>query len=350
MINNAKTLLSTFIVLTFQMSAHLQAAPAISSASGGSENLLSNVAITITGTGFGEPTAKPILYDMVDNKTIYESIASGTEVTVQNSPWNEVSEYIYSRTPPKIVKEGDLRYPEAVATYEGAVSFVGKPDGLSNINASKIYVSWYFRPSNEIGANEANKFIRIWDRLDGEGLRLSWTSMHMTYPVVDLDYIPPTSWGSTLPTPNVWSHFEIYANAEKGTIEAKVNGSVKHQVTDFRKSNSPNGLTIGLIGFDPVDNNKYATTKFRFKDIYVSTSQARIEISESKTWDPKSKREILSFTTWTNTKIEANFNSAADALSEKYIYVIDENGNVNSQGFPLECDQCPAPPKSVIVN
>lgn len=306
--------------------------------------------ITITGDGFTGNDNKVLLYDLVNNLTQYQSVQSGEPVTSNNSAWGAASETNWGRTPPKFVKSGDLRYPNAKIAYEGAVSFLEKPKKLDGTNLRKIYVSWYFKPDYLVGESEANKYIRIWDRLDGLGTRISWTSMHLTYEAREINYSPPASWSSTRPSNGKWNHFEVYVDSDKNIIEASLNGETKHSVTDFRKSSNSNGFTIGLIGFDPVHNDEYTSTSFRLSDVYVSNSRARVEISDSAQWNPQANREILYYDSWSNGKINAQLNDAAKRFDKMYLYVIDNNGDVNKNGYVVsECKQCPNPPSSINI-
>ncbi|WP_123635436.1 hypothetical protein [Marinobacter sp. R17] len=306
--------------------------------------------ITVSGSGFTEENQKVLLFDLVSNRDLYSNLSSGTEITSSNTAWGDVSGTNWGRTPPKFVKSGNLRYNGAVGAYQGAVSFLEKPKALSGLGLNKLYVSWYFHPDYLVDSGEANKYIRIWDRLDGLGTRISWTTMHITYEARELNYSPPADWVATRAPANQWNHFEIYVDAEKNLIEAKMNGDIKHRVTDFRKSSDTEGLTVGLVGFDPVDNDKYAGTEFRMSDIYISNSRARIEVSDSPTYDPTSHRELLPYDSWSNGGIVAELTPAAQDMDTMYLYVIDSNGDANKEGFPITgCEKCPSPPASINI-
>ncbi len=71
-------------------------------------------------------------------------------------------------------------------------------------------------------------------------------------------------------------------------------------------------------------------------DIYVDNTRARVEIGDASTWDACSHREIQLATTWNNEQIEIIVNLGnMDPQSDKYLFVIDKEGNVSTTGYSL---------------
>lgn len=339
-----KTTVGIFVALTFGLASLGNASPRISYVGG---EIREDSVLTINGTGFSEINTGQVLYDLVSNQKEYDTLSSGSTVPVNEGPWSQGTN-VWGN-PLTIVKSGDLRTPNATAAYYGEVkAYIGWPRILSNTNNDTLYVSWWYNPSQLANNGGSNKYIRIWDRSDGTATRISLTQMHMTYTGTSGD--SHTSWGTTQPAANEWNRFEIYVDNSKNSIIASLNGKIVQNVNDFQKARSSEGLTVALIGFDPSENNRYPNYSFKMKDIYVSTSRARVELSTSNTWDPSSKREVLNPIEWSNEKLTVDLNYFAHKPSEAlYLYVIDHNGNVNTEGFPL-CEKCPGRPEGVRVD
>jgi len=74
----------------------------------------------------------------------------------------------------------------------------------------------------------------------------------------------------------------------------------------------------------------------QFDDIYIDTTQSRVEIGEASTFDTCTIREIQPPTAWSNNSITftANQGSFSDG-DTAYLYVVDEDGSVNEQGYQI---------------
>ncbi|WP_165855276.1 hypothetical protein [Marinobacter sp. JSM 1782161] len=328
-------------VAIFGFSASVFAAPSVNSVSGEFTN---GGTITIQGSGFSNADAVTVLYDTVDNQSVYSALSDGAAISEDNSPWTHTNVY---GTPISITRSGDMRSSDSSAVYYGETkSYLGWPAALENQQNRKIYMSWWFKPNQRADSGGSNKFARVWDLSDGTGTRISWTQMHMTFNDVN-DTSP--NWATTQPNANEWNHLEMYVDADSGLIRTWLNGERKHNVTTFEKASNSSGLSVGLVGFDPSIASNYGNLNFRMTDIYVSKSQARVEISDSPTWDPTSHRELLKINSWDSGEIQAEMNLLGfDSFANLYIYVVDENGDANQSGFPV-CEKCPSEPESLTV-
>jgi hypothetical protein len=72
-------------------------------------------------------------------------------------------------------------------------------------------------------------------------------------------------------------------------------------------------------------------------DIYVQKdTQARVELGDKPTWQSCTHREIQMPSSWSNTSITVKVNPGSFSRGKSaYVYVIDSNGNVNAQGYPV---------------
>lgn len=332
-----------FTVALIWATSQAQATPVISSVDG---DLQEGSTLTISGSGFGSNPV-PFLYDQVQNQDSYSTLQDGEIVPEDSGPWSHNTN-IYGN-PIEITRSGDLRTPTSSAAYYGDVkSYLGWPRALDGKSNRKIYISWWYKPNQLVDNGGSNKFVRVWDRSDGNGTRISWTQMHMTYSSTSGN--SETNWATTQPNANTWNHMEIFVDADNNRITNWLNGERKHNVTDFQKANTSEGLNVGLVGFDPSIASNYPNYTFRMDDIYVSPTLARVELSDSPTWDLANRREPLNVTSWSDSKIAADLNLLSFGSSDGlFVYVVDQNGVANKEGFPLLCEKCPSKPESVTI-
>jgi hypothetical protein len=153
------------------------------------------------------------------------------------------------------------------------------------------------------------------------------------------------SWANWGGNSNTWNHLEIWVDGASGVIETRTNGQLIHNISDFKKSPIDEGLNIKLVGFDPSIAENYSTLTFTLDELYVSTSRARVVVSESATWDVArrtGKPQLIK--SWSSDEISFELQPQTGQQAENlYLYVIDSSGEANHQGFPL-CLQCPNPP------
>jgi hypothetical protein len=94
-----------------------------------------------------------------------------------------------------------------------------------------------------------------------------------------------------------------------------------------------------IIGWDNVwgsDNGSsdHAPNDFYIDDVYMDASWSRVEIGNAPTYDACTYREVQVPRSWTSNSIEVQTNAGSLASFPRlYLYVTDENGQVNSTGF-----------------
>jgi hypothetical protein len=330
--SSAKVLSVTMLSLVWSLPLPATAAPEISSASG-IEGI--GFDVTISGSAFGGKNSSFNLSENANQYTYtsgYQALSGLSQDSLwgtKGSPW----------ATPLITKTEDSTgnhfYFGETKSYN---SWIEPLQGQAN---NSIYVSWFFNPSQSpSAAGGSNKFIRIWDHSSGDYTRISWTQMHMTY-----EGTPSPSWSNWGGSENTWNHLEIWVDGTEGVIQARTNGKLIHDISDFQKSPIDEGLNIKLIGFDPSIPAGYSALKFMLDDLYVSTSRARVVLSESATWDAARANGKPQLTkSWSNEEISFELQPrTGQRIEELYLFVVDSSGKANSQGFPL-CPQCPNPP------
>lgn len=336
--------LRLFCLLTL-LSSFTYADPKISSIKGKVKN---NGTIVLSGSNFGVNNL-PILWDTTDNQVYSDELENGDPIPTDQGPWTQNGN-LWSN-PITISKTGTLRSTHRKSMYSGNTKgYLGWPRISDPTNSDSVYISWWFKPESSISdKGGSNKVIRIWDAQDGNHTRISKTHMHMT--AFHESHDPGTSWGEWGGNVNRWNRLDIWVDGKANILKTWTNGELVHSFSNFQKSATTDAsLTIGLIGFDPNVGKNYQDTIFHLSDIYASRSMARVELSNSSTWDEvDATKEIQIPTSWSESEIVITLNQGSIDLKEAYLFVIDSNGNVNSEGISI-CSSCPYPPKGLSVN
>jgi hypothetical protein len=80
-------------------------------------------------------------------------------------------------------------------------------------------------------------------------------------------------------------------------------------------------------------------------DVYVDTSWQRVMVCAQSTWAACANKSIQIPSAWSDTAISVTLNKGLlSGLVGSYLYVIDADGGVNAQGFPLCTSDCPPNP------
>lgn len=299
--------------------------------------------VTLNGTGFGSRSPDFILKDNAESYVFLNRMNRESPVS-HNDLWGQQgSNWAKALTPNRsssLTRGSDNIIYEAVGK-----AFMGWPRPLSDQSNRSLFVSWWFNPTSDPGASGgSNKFLRVWDAANGEHTRMAWDQMHIVYWRKDIDGSGNIQWGGWNGIVGRWNRIDTWMDADANVIRIDVNGKTAIDVKDFRKSDVSNGLTIGLIGFDPSVASNYESLRFGVDDIYVSDVQSRVEISNSPNWsDPSNTREIQAATKWTDSEVAFELSAGIVDLSKPlYLYIVDRNGEVNQKGFEIS-SKAPSP-------
>lgn len=78
------------------------------------------------------------------------------------------------------------------------------------------------------------------------------------------------------------------------------------------------------------------STTLYYDNIYIDNSWARVEIGDKNTYDSCTHREMQIPATWADGHISIKANAGSFASGKTvYLYVVDENGVVNTAGYPV---------------
>lgn len=298
--------------------------------------------IQVIGTGFSTPEFKAVVSDRADSHGVINNGVLTPDLG-PSTPW-ENNEYSKWATPLSVT----------VWNHNGAQEYVytGKIRSsnmyLANFadkDSHSLFVSWDYMPSeNPNHSGGSNKFIRIWGDRSGEGTRISWTQMHMTY-----SGTTHPSWSAWGGSPGEWNRMEIWVDGTKGRIIARVDGQIVHRIDDFQKQIESTGLNIRLLGFDPSVGSPYMEMVTRIDNVYAATTQARVIISDKRSWaEARASGTLQLPISWNNDEILFKLQIEKGDQSElSYLYVVNEFGEVNEEGFEF-CNGCPLAPTLTI--
>ena len=89
-------------------------------------------------------------------------------------------------------------------------------------------------------------------------------------------------------------------------------------------------------------------TKVWIDDLYVSQSQARVELCAAASWALCRNKEIQQPLTWSGSQITVRVNRGAlPSLTGAFVYVVDSTGAANAVGIPLLATKAPDPATNV---
>ncbi|NTW27424.1 MAG: hypothetical protein HGA36_03800 [Candidatus Moranbacteria bacterium] len=141
-----------------------------------------------------------------------------------------------------------------------------------------------------------------------------------------------------------WAKMEFYIKlsstpgAADGEIQTFMDGyQIRNSVGDVTLGISPNGttfqnLTLSFYVAHDVGGDYYIYND----DIYLDNTRARVELCPNVAWATRGQCETQIPSAWNAGQITANFNDGALLGGvNAYVYVVDENGNVNADGYAI---------------
>ncbi len=325
--------------------------------------------ITITGTGFGIKFAdKPLLWADVE--------AGDTNPTLlgRHTIWDRVSNLSIT------TENQDANSTNSV---RGVVNADGSPNNVNFIlneipGITKVYAFVrrnYNHPDwwNVMAGGRFNyKFFRLWTQPIGNPTvypntiftyaEMSPTIRITTEGVGGCKAGDDQDWGgeplAVVPPVQQWLREEYAVLRGNGNGVAKFwsNGILIKDLSGLYTASgfcSPDPYTdawasISIENFWTVVAPPQGAFVY-FDDVYIDDTWARVMIGNQPTFVASTHREIQIPSSWDNSSITITLNKGSfSILSNIYLYVIDENGNVNASGFPL-CSVCPDPPISLRV-
>lgn len=126
--------------------------------------------------------------------------------------------------------------------------------------------------------------------------------------------------------------FNYYQNGILGT-----DNKFRNRTTEY-----PN--RYDWVSQSQVSNGAQPGSIMYYDSLYLDDTWHRVVICKSKTWATCGGSEVQIPTEWNDTKIIIHTNLGGfDPKSSLFLYVVDQDGVANNDGYPL-CLKCPLPP------
>lgn len=182
----------------------------------------------------------------------------------------------------------------------------------------------------------SNKYIRVWeDPLGKEGVRISWTQMQVH-----------GQWEYAPVKPDQWHlmEFMLDTNTKQLTVYTDRQWVASVDASDENPVQGKWSPTIALLGFNGKIQEFQET---QIDDIYMDKSFSRVVIASEPNFSKLDGYELQYPVEWSGQEIKVKLNfGKIDPKTKTYLYVINENGDVNELGYPL-CKTCGAPPSKI---
>ncbi len=340
----------TLAFLAFFISMQCIAQPTINNVNGAIQH---GQSIQISGSDFGaKAVATPLIWDDFENGTLGGSVGNGWSKQRENETYpiyTDVQKY----------GRGDLsltNHIEPNANNAPGCQFCGAykvvPEGY------ELYTSYRFR-LEVTGDNYAViKLARLASTPNYGG-----TDYYNGAGTLKYQYQPAANWGyvnlepSSVPdeiqatctgTPaGDWHRVEMYykmsqpAGAANGAAWIIINNEtdsrfVRKDIVTLEEGyeSKLHSLLLPLMGANPRNDGKF---DLYVDDVYLDNSLARVEIGNASTWSASTRREIQIPSSWSSSAINVDVNLGAfDEEDEVYLYVVDKDGNVNENGYPID--------------
>ncbi len=348
MSQSKKLSLTLLIVIALPVCAF--SAPSISSISGKishGENLV------IKGSSFStKPAAAPVVWDD----------CSGTDPYAKwDGNYNSGSGASYAgnyRTPAQVGRGVATAHARATkyfcgAHYPGTTAQNGRNVGVWKVRQitsmpSYTYLSYYHRADPgwnwNIDSTDDNYKEYCWGESNWPYTGKYWynelyyrSSYHLLgTPISGNSFYGDPHWSVT----SKWAKVEMevrWDSTSSGYVKVWEDGVLRLNYSG--PTNSGTGMRTELIGGYVRDSG--ATSQWRYwNDIYLDYSRARVLIGNASTYNASKIREVQIPTTWADGTITIKVNQGAFSNGQAaYLYIVDTNGNVNSNGFPLTFGQ-----------
>jgi hypothetical protein len=343
------------VTLLCAMSGFCYGAPVVTSHSGG---FTQGGSVTVSGTGFGQGDITPLVWDD------FEGGASGAVLnsTPKIGTWllNQAPNPIYSTIHARSgIKSsyGATTNPELFTQFYAPASRV-MPD-------SYYYISYWFKYGYPSGGTGQSKLVQLWGTYQvgdyNPGFMAGGASGNWWAAAISLEKFGPGYLQQDISTPaqNTWHHCELIlkqsdANTTNGQVTMKLNGVTQYNRVNV-KTRELSGQSWQTMRFFYGFTNMPSGTKYvALDDVYMNNSWARVEIGNNATYANCTQRELQIPTAWSDTSFTISVNRGSLGSSQtNYLFVVDANGNVNAQGYPVQLGSGagapPSPPTGLTI-
>ena len=335
------------------------AAPSIATTSG---TFLGGNNIVISGSSFGTGST---IYKWDDFEGDTHTVGNNVGVGPGSIAWNLTTAYNPSTISNKVPRTNSTQH--IIATFSMATSYRGgiymDYDGAI---PSPVYISWWWRYDANGASFPANaNWKPFWPVGLGGTPTRPRVSMHYTSEFANGLFAISPETGSSIQgyygpvKQGDWVRWEFFGIESSGGVS---DGTVvwEGQLSDGSAWTTFRHYEGNVKTRDSLHWNRSLFCDFAGResdtnfdvfadDIYIANSRARVEIGDNSTWASSKHREIQVHTAWSNTSITVTVNQGLFSNCETlYLFVVDADGNVNTQGYPIRivtgAGEPPCPP------
>jgi len=322
----------SFAAAALLLAGTTAAAPSISSTSG---TFTHGNSVTIGGSGFGsKSTAAPVKYDDFDDG----------EVGSDLSGWSLVksSGGVYPKYSDTRSHNGDQ---SGLASFENQYNCSAY---LGNLDLTTVYASYWvywekvsgddtrnmklarftaaygnYKDGNpKMGYTGLNGSSGTWYLNNGDGYDMNWGNYVVggTWHRIEMYFVASSSPGQADGTWAFWKNCsQIVDEKDYVTIATTADRNfVRNFILPFYCAHDPGG-----------------PHRVYYDDVYLDSTQARVEIGNASTWSGCSHKEIQVPTAWSSSSITVDVNKGSMSDGTAYLYVVDSSGGVNSSGYQI---------------
>jgi hypothetical protein len=343
-----------FAVLAVASIESSMAAPAISSISGAATD---NQVITVNGSGFGSNDLR--IEWLGGTGGVIEGATSGSTFrSLGRAGWSEDLAPGYINTSNVYSGGKSLIFDSAANGNDGRFGMHYD----TGVNYDQLYTSYMTYFDNRGVTGGQWKMMRwgytnsLVDTSTPNTLMSNWWPSGDAYTVFngstqgtgeDISH-----WMNESPLPGAGAWYRVETLMKPATAAGRADGEIWVRVTRasdgvqtgyYRKADvitytSGETKRYRFVTFQNYQGNGFGSTGTRawMDDIYISTSQARVEICDAAQWASCRKKEIQYPTAWADGRLSVRLNKGARTnLTGAYLYVVDSTGAANANGFPL---------------
>lgn len=151
-----------------------------------------------------------------------------------------------------------------------------------------------------------------------------------------------------------WDRVTLEFDKSSGLITAYINGEYQW-ANKWWCNFGLGGHTIDFPNMLDDQSRGYGNDgSYNYADIYIDFSQARVVLGDKSSYSSSSKRELQLPIQWSSTSIAFALNAGEFSNGQTvYLYVMDSNGSVNQQGFPIVIGgdgTAPNPPTNIRIS
>ncbi|MFL0809318.1 MAG: hypothetical protein K6L76_02770 [Agarilytica sp.] len=313
--------------------------------------------VTLNGVDFGnKPNAQPVLWDMVENIASYASLTDGDTIPVGGEhPWP--SPYGNSSGNNRVKMERSVSEQRGIssASYKAVDQKRAYLDGLRWDHTDALYISWWWKQDRELGEpNHSSKWLRVSDDTDETGKTFSFTQQQAY--VYAGDTYCANDWEGFDGNAGNWTFIEAFFDNANKTFTIRIDGEYLFEQVSWDPCTSFQFNEIWKLGFDGGGTSPPEITWW-MDDIYVDNTFARVMLGNASTYAESSHFEMQNPISWANNSINIELNSGSFSNNTTaYIYVIDNTGDVNPNGFPVTvstdiepANAAPRPPRNIAI-